>query len=236
MAVYKEIANADGSGVTGFYRLSTEKSTVEINTTGTNDSMSDYNLLLNKPSINGVALTGNKTAEDLGLQPAGQYITKVPDEYITEEELTAKGFATMNYVIEQVSSAEHFSREIVDALPLNGKVNVIYMLPKEGVNDDVYNEYLWTGLEYELIGSTAPDLTNYYVKEEIDNKLEKKVDKIDGKQLSTEDYTTEEKEKLASLFNYDDTELLNRVLECEREVDGCAALLDIINGEVIPNE
>ena len=160
----------------------------------------------------------------------------MPEEYITENELQAKGFATIDYVIRAINDAEHFSREIVEALPINGKNNVIYMLPKEGANDDVYNEYLWTGLEYELIGSTAPDLTNYYVKEEIDNKLETKVDKIDGKQLSTEDYTTEEKEKLASLFNYDDTELLNRVLECEREVDGCAALLDIINGEAIPNE
>ena len=49
MAVYKEIANADGSGVTSFYRLSTEKSTVEIDATSVNDSMTDYNLLLNKP-------------------------------------------------------------------------------------------------------------------------------------------------------------------------------------------
>lgn len=236
MGVYKEIANADGSGVTGFYRLSTEKGTVEIDTTGVNDSMMDYNLLLNKPSINGVALSGNKTAEELGLQPAGEYIIEIPEEYITEEDLRLKGYATTDYVIEQVSKAEHFSREIVDALPITGKVNVIYMLPKEGANDDVYNEYLWTGLEYELIGSTAPDLTNYYVKEEINQLLNLKVDKIEGKQLSTEDYTTEEKEKLASLFNYDDTELLNRVLECEREVDGCAALLDEINGEVIPNE
>lgn len=236
MAVYKEIANADGSGVTSFYRLSTEKSTVEIDATSVNDSMTDYNLLLNKPSINGVALTGDKTAAELGLQPAGAYITKVPDEYITENELKAKGYATVDYVITEINSAEHFSREIVDALPLTGKINVIYMLPKEGAADDVYNEYLWTGLEYELIGSTAPDLTNYYIKAEIEELLEDKVDKIEGKQLSTEDYTTEEKEKLASLFNYDDTELLNRVLECEREVDGCAALLDIINGEAIPNE
>lgn len=236
MAVYKEIANADGSGVTSFYRLSTEKSTVEIDATSVNDSMSDYNLLLNKPSINGVALTGDKTAAELGLQPAGEYITKVPDEYITENELKAMGYATTNYVIEQISTAEHFSREIVEALPVTGKNNVIYMVLKDGAGDDVYNEYLWTGLEYELIGSTAPDLTNYYVKKEIEELLENKVDKIEGKQLSTEDYTTEEKEKLASLFNYDDTELLNRVLECEREVDGCAALLDEINGEVIPNE
>lgn len=37
--------------------------------------------------------------------------------------------------------------------------------------------------------------------------LDNKVDKVSGKGLSTNDYTTPEKEKLASLSNYDDTEL-----------------------------
>lgn len=36
-------------------------------------SISSYNALNNKPTINGVTLTGNKTPEDLQLQPAGDY-------------------------------------------------------------------------------------------------------------------------------------------------------------------
>lgn len=36
---------------------------------------------------------------------------------------------------------------------------------------------------------------------------ENKVDKVEGKQLSTEDFTTEEKTKLAGLENYDDTDV-----------------------------
>lgn len=35
--------------------------------------------------------------------------------------------------------------------------------------------------------------------------MSEKVDKVDGKTLSTNDYTTAEKNKLASLYNYDDT-------------------------------
>lgn len=38
-------------------------------------------------------------------------------------------------------------------------------------------------------------------------EVEKKVDKVEGKSLSTNDYTTPEKEKLASLNNYNDSEL-----------------------------
>lgn len=38
-------------------------------------------------------------------------------------------------------------------------------------------------------------------------KVDKKVDKVEGKQLSTEDYTTAEKSKLAGLSNYNDNEV-----------------------------
>ena len=86
MGVYKEIAKADGSGITTFYRLSTENATVETTGNGTTETMFDYNETLNKPSINDVVLIGNKTSADLGLQPAGNYITEIPEEYITEAE------------------------------------------------------------------------------------------------------------------------------------------------------
>ena len=45
-----------------------------------------------------------------------------------------------------------------------------------------------------------------------------KVDKIEGKGLSTEDYTTIEKEKLAGLENYDDSELRNQLQQTETGV------------------
>lgn len=35
----------------------------------------DYNNLSNKPTINNVELSGNKTSANLGLQPAGDYAT-----------------------------------------------------------------------------------------------------------------------------------------------------------------
>lgn len=56
-------------------------------------------------------------------------------------------------------------------------------------------------------GSGSADLKNYYKKDEVDNKLNEKVDKVTGKGLSTEDFTSEEKTKLAGLSNYNDTEI-----------------------------
>lgn len=44
---------------------------VMIYTTG--ELERDYRWIRNKPQINGVELSGNKTSEDLGVQPAGEY-------------------------------------------------------------------------------------------------------------------------------------------------------------------
>lgn len=45
----------------------------------------------------------------------------------------------------------------------------------------------------------SSDLTNYYDKTETDNLLSGKVDKVEGKQLSDENFTTAEKTKLANI-------------------------------------
>ena len=60
----------------------------------------------------------------------------------------------------------------------------------------------------------APNMSNYATTAALD----KKVDKVSGKGLSTNDYTTTEKDKLASLENYDDTELKEKVNEVAEDV------------------
>ena len=50
-------------------------------------------------------------------------------------------------------------------------------------------------------GGGSVDLKNYYKKSEVDSKLDEKVNKIEGKDLSTNDYTTEEKTKLTGIEN-----------------------------------
>lgn len=56
----------------------------------------DYNQLTNKPQINSVELSGNKSLEDLGvptktseLTNDSGFLTSIPDEYVTETELNA---------------------------------------------------------------------------------------------------------------------------------------------------
>lgn len=61
---------------------------------GGSTGTTDYTQLTNKPQINNVELQGNKTLVELGIQPAGNYLTEVPAEYVTETELEGKGYIT----------------------------------------------------------------------------------------------------------------------------------------------
>lgn len=62
------------------------------------------------------------------------------------------------------------------------------------------------------------ELIDYYKKTEIDELLDKKVSVEDGKGLSTNDYTTVEKEKLASLENYDDSAVREHITNSEQAI------------------
>ena len=72
------------------------------------------------------------------------------------------------------------------------------------------------------LGATAiqthQDVSHLATKDELATELNKKVDKISGKGLSTNDYTSEEKAKVASLKNYDDTALKSSISSLQTEV------------------
>lgn len=59
----------------------TEDGTLTASTAGT----TDYTQLENKPQINSVELTGNKTLDDLGIQAKGNYLTALPDNAVTTD-------------------------------------------------------------------------------------------------------------------------------------------------------
>lgn len=51
--------------------------------------ITSYEELSDLPMIMGVELKGNRTLADLGIQPAGNYLTSIPAEYVVESELNA---------------------------------------------------------------------------------------------------------------------------------------------------
>lgn len=64
----------------------------------------------------------------------------------------------------------------------------------------------FNGTKWILVNNKATEDTSQ-IKQQIADLEQNKEDKVEGKGLSTEDYTTQEKNKLASLQNYNDSEV-----------------------------
>lgn len=73
----------------------------------------------------------------------------------------------------QLAIAGALHREIVASLPTTDiDPNTIYMiLSGTSATENVYNEFMYVNNAWELIGTSATDLTNYYTKAEVDGKL-----------------------------------------------------------------
>lgn len=64
----------------------------------------------------------------------------------------------------------------------------------------------FNGTKWILVNNKATEGISQ-IKQQIADLEQNKEDKVEGKGLSTEDYTTQEKNKLASLQNYNDSEV-----------------------------
>ena len=81
----------------------------------------------------------------------------------------------------QSAIAGALHREIVASLPTTDiDPNTIYMiLSGTSATENVYNEFMYVNNAWELIGTSATDLTNYYTKSEVDGKLLLKANESD---------------------------------------------------------
>ena len=70
-----------------------------------------------------------------------------------------------NYVTQE--QVAEFAKIAVGALPSSGEANTIYFTLLDGN----WEEYIWYNDSFVMIGSNAGDLSNYYTKQEIDEKI-----------------------------------------------------------------
>lgn len=108
--------------------------------------------------------------------------------------------ALKTHVAETVAAADHLKRKKVDSVDVIDLTaadagQYIYMVAKEGgKNGDKYDEYMVIDGALEPVGDWAVDLEGYVKAEE-------------GKGLSSNDFTDEEKAKLAGLEMATDAEV-----------------------------
>lgn len=88
------------------------------------------------------------------------------------------------YVAQQIVDAGHLKRVVVEQLPdvSTAQVNTIYMIKKAsgGIaswGKNIYEEYMVIEGEWELLGNSQVDLTDYAKTDYVDNKTKDKADK-----------------------------------------------------------
>lgn len=131
----------------------------------------DYNQLTNKPQINSVELSGNKSLEDLGvptktseLTNDSGFLTSIPDEYVTETELNA-GLGNKQDTLVSGTNIKTVNGE---SLLGSGNIDIESVSNPvtygSGTQPQVHTILVVTQSEYDAISSKDPN-TQYLIVE-----------------------------------------------------------------------
>lgn len=99
-------------------------------------------------------------------------VTSITEVTITQPTVTStysatstdamNGVAVASAISDALSSITGIKFEVVSSLPSTGVAGTIYLKAKTtSLAGDIYDEYVWITDKFELIGTTAPDLTGY---------------------------------------------------------------------------
>lgn len=93
--------------------------------------------------------------------------------------------------------------KIVDSLPTSGidSTKIYLVANDETSGSNVYTEYIYANGKWEVLGEYKSDidLSPYAKVDDVNTALSAKVDKVNGKQLSTNDFTAAYKSKLDNI-------------------------------------
>lgn len=157
------------------------------------------------------SLVGSKLYDTTGDNTDGAMTQKATTDEVDRLDTRIDNIELSSDVVDVVAT-----KADLDAYPTAGlkDKDIIKVLADE-TKEQATSYYRWNkaGSAWVFMASVGP----YYTKRETDAALNGKVDKVTGKQLSTEDYTTAEKTKLAGLENYDDTEIKGDIADLETD-------------------
>lgn len=117
------------------------------------------------------------------------------DRYYTESEIDAKEAALQS----AIDSLVGFSANVVSSLPEVGEEGIMYLvLSESGIEQDIYNEYIWVNNNFEKIGNTAVevDLSGYATINFVNSVL--------ANYVSNSELTTQLSNKANSSHTHDD--------------------------------
>lgn len=96
----------------------------------------------------------------------------IVDNLDTEDSNKALSATQGKILKTMISNLANLRIEVVSELPETGETNVIYLVKKSGTNPDTHDEYVYVEGNWEKIGNTEIDLSNYYTKDQVYSKSE----------------------------------------------------------------
>lgn len=258
---------------------------IKVPVASSGSGTSDYNDLSNKPSINNKVLSGDKTLEELGIQPSGDYATKddipsLPDNIVTDPDYTHTDNNLTDILLNKLNGLSNYddstlrealTSEISRAKEVEGDLDKAIKKVASDLStfitgdpdaDNVINRWqevvaflsgiteekdlagLLMDLRTQMTEDVATKLSGYYTSGQVDDKFvarvigsrlmtedegrkiagldaafERKVDKVEGKGLSSNDLTNELLEKIKGLSNYDDSAIKSEITSIKSDID-----------------
>lgn len=164
----------------------------------------NYQELTNKPKINGIQLNGNKTMVDLGvfygasLNASINTSTYIMTLQLKDQQGNILGTPqTIDLPLETVVVGGRYddqTKRVILTLQNGNTINFSIADLIDGLQAEITSE---NRLDADLINDTTS--INKFVTEAEKTNWNNKVDQISGKGLSTNDYTTTDKNKLAGI-------------------------------------
>lgn len=161
------ITNADCAHIVGWGSSDTDRRNIHIlGTGGTAWFQGDV--------YTGSTSGTNKDSGSKKLESTGNKVTALTAAATDDQYPSAKAVYTL---INAITSS---SFQVVDELPTSDiSTSTIYLKPNtKAATDNIYDEYIYVNNKWEILGSTAIDLTNYYTKDQTDTELGKKQDTL----------------------------------------------------------
>ena len=199
----------------------------KANTIDTYNKTSINNLLFNKiDKEENKSLISNSDLEQININKNNILLRALITETCSQIQLTIDNQYRLGAILKDNNGNTIYVSNLIN-LPLeNMVVNATYDNSTREIVLILENGNLVKFSVADLINGLITNtqlntiLTNYYSKTEADNLLITKVDKVAGKQLSSNDFTNAYMTKLEGLENYDDTQINNKIPDMtQQEID-----------------
>ena len=124
-------------------------------------------------------------------QPKGSYLTSIPEEYVTDEELSAKNYATTEQLnAKQDALVSGTNIKTVNGASLLGEGNIVIETPEGGISDAPQDGKTYGRKDAAWNEIVLPDVTDMLTKTEAVSTYQPKGDYVTDEALNGKGYQT----------------------------------------------